>query len=126
MNIRPGESAPEGTSGLPRIMTPARAAELLRDIGLEDITECALRTRAYRKQIPFHRNGHRIFFTMEDLCEIARGTACHPADNRRPDHPTPTEHPVPPPHPPAVKRRKAPHANDHERERWRARWPRDG
>jgi hypothetical protein len=44
---------------LPWVLTPARAAELLRTAGLEDITECALRTRAYRKQIPFHRNGHR-------------------------------------------------------------------
>jgi hypothetical protein len=114
----PGESP----SGLPRIMTPARGAELLRDAGLEEITECALRTRAYRKQIPFHRNGHRIFFTMEDLCEIARGTACHPVTSHR----TEVEHLVPAPRPLVMKRRRAPHADDNERERWRARRLRDG
>lgn len=122
-----GESqSTEPLTGLPRVVTPARAAELLRGAGLEEITECALRTRAYRKQIPFHRNGHRIFFTMEDLCEIARGTAYHPKASDRPHEAAPREHPAPAPRPPLVKRRKALQANDHERERWRARRPRDG
>jgi hypothetical protein len=72
----PGEIAQ--LIGLARVFTPADAAEVLRSAGLEDITECALRTRAYRKQIPFHRNGHRIIFTVEDLREIAEGQAIRP------------------------------------------------
>jgi hypothetical protein len=115
---------------LPRVLTPARAAEILRTAGLEEITECALRTPAYRKQIPFHRNGHRIFFTMEDLCEIARGTAYHPrtagSASRSAAQPAPVEHPVSAHQPAPARRRRASLANDHERERWRARSPRDG
>ena len=42
------------------------------------MTECALRTRAYRKQVPFHLNGPRITFTLGDLKEIAEGEACRP------------------------------------------------
>jgi hypothetical protein len=54
------------------------AAEVLRSLGLAEMTECALRTRAYRKQVPFHLNGRRIVFTLGDLREIVEG------DERRP------------------------------------------
>jgi hypothetical protein len=64
--------------GLAQVFTPAQAAEALRGIGLDAMTACALRTRAYRKQIPFHLNGHRIIFTIEDLREIAEGQAIRP------------------------------------------------
>jgi len=63
---------------LPRVFTPAEAAKVLRHLGLTEITECALRTRAYRKQVPFHLNGRRITFTVSDLREIAEGQACMP------------------------------------------------
>jgi hypothetical protein len=65
--------------GLAQVFTPAQAAEALRSIGLDAMTACALRTR---KQIPFHLNGHRIIFTIEDLREIAEGQAIrpHPAE----------------------------------------------
>jgi len=64
--------------GLAQVFTPAQAAEALRSVGLDAMTACALRTRAYRKQIPFHLNGHRIIFTIEDLREIAEGQARRP------------------------------------------------
>lgn len=51
------------------VCCPAQAAEILRHLGLTEMTEmteCALRTRAYRRQIPFHRNGNRIIFTLSD------------------------------------------------------------
>src|ERR1700677_903233 len=64
--------------GLTQVFTPAQAAEALRSIGLDAMTACALRTRAYRKQIPFHLNGHRIIFTIEALREIAQGQAIRP------------------------------------------------
>ena len=53
-----------GELGLPLLFSPAEAAAVLRDAGLRDMTECALRTRAYRKQVPFHRNGRKIIFTL--------------------------------------------------------------
>jgi hypothetical protein len=65
--------------GLPHIFSPVEAAQLLRNAGLAEITECALKTRAYRKQVPFHLNGRRIVFTLDDLREIAEGEACRPA-----------------------------------------------
>jgi hypothetical protein len=64
--------------GLPQVFSPAGAAKVLRDLGLSEMTECALRTRAYRKQVPFHLNGRRIIFTLGDLKEIAEGEACRP------------------------------------------------
>jgi hypothetical protein len=82
MNVQEGQGSAEGTAGLIRVFTPAQAAEVLRSAGLEEITECALRTRAYRRQIPFHLNGHRIIFTLGDLREIAEGQA------RRPEEPS--------------------------------------
>lgn len=66
------------TLGLPQVFSPAGAAKILRDLGLTEMTECALRTRAYRKQVPFHLNGRRIIFTLSDLTEIAEGEACRP------------------------------------------------
>jgi hypothetical protein len=69
--------------GLSQVFTPAQAAEVLRGIGLDAMTACALRTRAYRKQIPFHLNGHRIIFTAEDLREIAEGQAVRPQPAER-------------------------------------------
>ena len=59
--------------GLPHVVSPGEAARLLRAAGLTELTECALRTRAYRKQVPFHLNGRRIVFTLADLREIAEG-----------------------------------------------------
>lgn len=70
--------------GLPQIFTPTAAAELLRAHGLTSITECALRTRAYRKQVPFHLNGRRIVFTLADLAEIAEGQARQPQPREAP------------------------------------------
>ena len=110
----------EIVTGLPRVVTPRRAAEILRRAGLEEITECALRTRAYRKQIPFHRNGHRIIFTIEDLCEIAQGTAYHPEaaePAELPERSAPAARPAP--------RRRAIRVSGHDHEQWRARRPRD-
>lgn len=102
---------------LPRLFTPAQAAEILRDLGLTEMTECALRTRAYRRQVPFHLNGRRILFTATDLREIVEGQAHRP-------RPTDETHALLPasgrvPRPPS-----SPH---HERppQTWRARRPRD-
>jgi hypothetical protein len=64
--------------GLPRLFTPAEAAEILRHLGLPEMTECALRTRAYRRQVPFHLNGRRVRFTSSDLREIVEGQARQP------------------------------------------------
>ena len=69
---------PQSELGLPQVFSPAGAAKVLRDLGLSEMTECALRTRAYRKQVPFHLNGRRIIFTLSDLKEIAEGEACRP------------------------------------------------
>ena len=65
---------------LPRLFTPAEAAEILRHLGLPEMTECALRTRAYRRQVPFHLNGRRVRFTSSDLREIVEGQARQPKD----------------------------------------------
>ncbi len=65
--------------GLPRLYSPGEAAEILRGLGLSEMTECALRTRAYRRQVPFHLNGRRIRFTIADLREIVEGQAQRPA-----------------------------------------------
>jgi hypothetical protein len=108
--------------GLAPVFTPAQAAEVLRSIGLDEITECALRTRAYRKQIPFHLNGHRIIFTTDDLREIAEGKPCRPsADETESPHPEP---PVPPV-PEQATRRRARTAGG-QQDLWRARGPRHG
>jgi hypothetical protein len=67
-----------GQPGLTQVFTPAAAAEVLRAHGLTAITECALKARAYRKQVPFHLNGRRIVFTLADLAEIVEGQARRP------------------------------------------------
>ena len=64
--------------GLPLLFSAAQAAELLRRLGLTEMTECALRTRAYRRQVPFHMNGRRIRFTASDLREIVESQARRP------------------------------------------------
>ena len=102
---------------LPRLFTPAQAAEILRGLGLTEMTECALRTRAYRRQVPFHLNGRRIRFTASDLREIMEGQAHRP---RQADE----AHALPP----ASHRAHRPHSpRPHERPTptWRARRPRD-
>jgi hypothetical protein len=74
---------PAPLDDLPPVFEPPRAAEILRGLGLTGMTECALRTRAYRRQVPFHRNGHRITFTLDDLKEIAQGQASRPEPTER-------------------------------------------
>lgn len=99
---------------LPRLFTPVQAAEILRGLGLTEMTECALRTRAYRRQVPFHLNGRRIRFTVTDLREIVEGQA-------QPPRATDEARPLPP-----TGHRRAPRpssAHHHERppQAWRAR-----
>src|SRR6202050_1285124 len=77
---RSGAAVPERDRlTLPCLFTPLAAAQMLRGSGLTDMTECALRTRAYRKQVPFHRNGRRIVLTDADLRRIAEGQPRRPA-----------------------------------------------
>jgi len=101
---------------LPRLFTPAQAAEILRNLGLTEMTECALRTRAYRRQVPFHLNGRRIRFTATDLREIVEGQPHRPrpADEGRTLPPASRRAPRPP------------SSRHHERppQTWRARSPR--
>jgi hypothetical protein len=101
---------------LPRLITPAEAAEILRHFGLTEITECALRTRAYRRQIPFHLNGRRIRFTTTDLREIAEGQAQRPRQPTDPSPPQPTSTKARARRPPARPAAGTPEA-------WRARTP---
>jgi hypothetical protein len=98
--------------GLPQLFTPAQAAEILRNLGLTEITEAALRSRAYRRQIPFHLNGRKITFTASDLREIAEGQA------RRPE---PAAVSLPKPAAPPASRRSPQHAAGHPQVAWRAR-----
>jgi hypothetical protein len=90
-------AADVGPLGLPQVFFPAAAAAVLRNAGLTELTECALRARAYRRQVPFHRNGRRIVFTLGDLREIATGES-HASGRRA--HATavarPTHHALPP------------------------------
>ena len=58
------------THDLPRLFSPAEATEILRRLGLTEMTECELHTSAYRRQIPFHLDRRRIRFTTSDLREI--------------------------------------------------------
>jgi hypothetical protein len=110
--------------GLTHVFTPAQAAAVLRSIGLEDITECALRTRAYRRQIPFHLNGHRIIFTIDDLGEIAEGKVCRPQADEVTDPPGRLA-PAARPASASASRRKPARASHQEHEAWRARRPRN-
>ena len=73
---------------LPRLFSAAEAAEILRRLGLAEITECGLRTRAYRRQVPFHMNGRRIRFTASDLREIIESQARQPEPARTREAPS--------------------------------------
>ncbi|MGH3409198.1 MAG: hypothetical protein ACRDRJ_42880 [Streptosporangiaceae bacterium] len=101
---------------LPQVFHPGEAARILRGLGLMDITECALRTRAYRKQVPFHLNGRRIMFTFDDLREIAEGEACRPRPPVLAPAPVPTLRP-------SMRRRPLPQHDVTADDRWRARGP---
>jgi hypothetical protein len=103
---------------LPQIFLPMDAAEVLRSLGLAEMTECALRTRAYRKQVPFHLNGRRIVFTLGDLREIVEGDGHRP--QRRDRAVTPPAAP-----PPVIRRRQLSRRGVTPAEPWRARSPRD-
>jgi hypothetical protein len=76
-------TVPSSLDDLPAVFELPRAAEILRGLGLTGMTECALRARAYRRQVPFHRNGNRIMFTLDDLKEIAQGQATRPEPRER-------------------------------------------
>lgn len=104
---------------LPQLFTPAQAAEILRYFGLTEITESALRTRAYRRQIPFHLNGRRIRFTATDLREIIEGQARRPLPSTNPQATTPSQTP-PRRH---AARRSSARAATATGEAWRAREP---
>jgi len=103
---------------LPQIFLPMEAAEVLRSLGLAEMTECALRTRAYRKQVPFHLNGRRIVFTLGDLREIVEG------DERRPQRRAGAITPRAAPRP-TSRRRQMPRRGAASAESWRARGSRD-
>jgi len=105
-----------GELGLPLLFSPAEAAAVLRDAGLRDMTECALRTRAYRKQVPFHRNGRKIIFTLSDLHDIAAGEP-HSLERRDETAPAATSRPA---HAHPSSRRAAADTDP-----WRPRQPRD-
>jgi hypothetical protein len=119
----PGRSVPPPASrlesrfseglGLPRLFAPAEAAEILQQLGLPEMTECALRTRAYRRQVPFHLNGRRIRFTSGDLRQIAEGQARRPKPaDTLPTQPRKQAH-----------RRSSTRSADHPPQTWRARRP---
>lgn len=95
------------------VFAPDQAAEILRHLGLVEMTACALRTRAYRRQIPFHRNGNRITFTLTDLQEIAEGEPQRPEPHKQ-------RRPKPPTVPPQRRPRKRP-VESSDPEVWRAR-----
>jgi len=102
--------------GLTRVFSPAQAVEILRNLGLEDLTECALRTRAYRRQVPFHQNGRKITFTVDDIREIAEGRPQRPESRPRAGRAAPV------PLSEARRRRRSPaEVRDAVRSPWRAR-----
>jgi hypothetical protein len=103
---------------LPQVFSPAAAAEVLRDLGLTELTECALRTRAYRRQVPFHMNGRRIVFTVSDLREIAEG------ETRRPKSPALGEVTEAPHRQQKTPRNPASRGAESRADAWRARHPR--
>jgi hypothetical protein len=104
-----------GALGLAPVFSPVQAAEILRSLGLEDMTECALRTRAYRRQVPFHQNGRRITFTVDDIREIAEGQPHRPEPGTRADRSAPAS-------PPPARRRRSPaQVRDAMPAPWRAR-----
>ena len=71
------------------VFSAAQAVDVLRGLGLEDLTECALLTRVYRRQVPFHRNGRKIIFTIGDLREIVEGQPERPEPRTRASTPEP-------------------------------------
>ena len=99
---------------LPLLFTPAEAAEILQQLGLPEMTECALRTRAYRRQVPFHLNGRRIRFTADDLREIVDGQAQRPEPKDAAPQSARRQ----------ADRRSQARAADHPPQTWRARQPR--
>jgi len=107
--------------GLPQVFSPAQAAEILRSVGLTEMTECALRTRAYRKQVPFHLNGRRVMFTVDDLREIAEGQPR--LQEPRAEAPVPPALSAPPASRRPAQRRSAGHRGDVQPGGWRARRP---
>jgi len=104
-----------GSLGLTPVFSPTQAAEILRNLGLEDLTECALRTRAYRRQVPFHQNGRKITFTVDDIREIAEGRPRRPESRARVDRAAPV------PLSDARRRRSPAEVRDAVRAPWRAR-----
>jgi hypothetical protein len=115
-------AAPGPGLSLTPVFGPAQAAGILRGLGLTDMTECALRTRAYRKQIPFHMNGRRITFTVDDLRDIAEGQARCPSEPAEPR--TSAASAVPKTRRP--QRPAASPAGPADPDPWRARRPRNG
>jgi len=117
--LTPDITVVPGEISLPCVFSPGEAARLLRHAGLTEITECALRTRAYRKQVPFHLNGRRIVFTLSDLQEIAESGA------RRPQPQAVADSQVP--EPARLRRRTSfpPPRSQAATETWRARRPGD-
>jgi hypothetical protein len=114
----PPASRPDHVSSagldLPQLFAPGEAAEILRHLGLTEMTECALRTRAYRRQVPFHLNGRRIRFTADDLREIVEGQPRRPESRVvAPQSPWGQAH-----------RRSQARAADYPPQAWRARQPR--
>jgi hypothetical protein len=101
---------------LPQLSTPAQAAEILRNLGLVEMTECALRTRAYRRQVPFHLNGRRIRFTAGDLREILESQPRRPTLADTPQAPPLRSRPA--------SRRSSAHKAERPPQAWRARSPR--
>ena len=92
-----GEGSVEASTsalGLPQIFSPAEAALILRAHGLAEITECALRARAYRRRVPCHVNGRRITFTLSDLHDIAEGQPRTPQPPAGPVAPGLTARPI--------------------------------
>ena len=110
---RPGSHASVIGLDLPQLFAPGEAAEILRRLGLTEMTECALRTRAYRRQVPFHLNGRRIMFTAGDLREIVEG---------QPRRPEPAD-PTPPPQARSQPSRRSLTRPADRPQTWRARPP---
>jgi hypothetical protein len=111
---RLGSRTPVTALDLPQLFAPAEAAEILRHLGLAEMTECALRTRAYRRQVPFHLNGRRIRFTASDLREIVEGQARRPEpEDAAPSRPSRRQSP----------RRSLGRSAEHPPQTWRARRP---